>query len=281
MIVDCHVHLFHNRVISDRSWFISKDAAFGALYSSPKSKIATPSQIIRYMDEFSISKAVVFGFPWSEPELFRENNEAVLEFSAIYPDRIIPFATFGVNNPDAACAEAEKTLRHGFKGLGELSAYETGWDKESLRTLKECINSASHFNKPVMIHVNEPVGHKYPGKIHTDFDALLKIIGLFPNVDFILAHFGGGIFFYALMPEISSLLKRAYLDTAACPYIYDSRIFQIGVQLMGENNIIFGSDYPLLSYDRYARELGNSSLSLQQKEKICGHNAMRLFNLQT
>ncbi len=279
MIVDCHIHLFHSKVASDRSRFITSDASFGALYSSPKSRIATPSQIIDYMDECSISKAVVFGFPWENPQMFIENNEAVLEFSSKHPDRIIPFAAFALNDPEKACAEAQRTLENGFMGLGELSMYETGWDKTALNTLRECVRFASSLKKPVMIHVNEPVGHYYPGKINTDFDALLKMIGQFPEVDFILAHFGGGIFFYALMPEIKALLSRTYLDTAASPYIYDCRIYDIGVQILGENNIVFGSDYPLLGYKRYAREFDSSSLTSSQKEKILGSNARKLFHI--
>ena len=279
MIIDCHIHLFQSKVASDRSRFIHADPSFGALYSSPKSRIATPSQIIDYMDECSVNKAVVFGFPWTNSELYIENNETVLEFGSKYPDRIIPFATFALNDPEKACAEAQRTLQNGFMGLGELSMYENGWNQTALNTLRECAGFASHFKKPVMIHVNEPVGHHYPGKINTDFDALLKVIGQFPDVDFVLAHFGGGIFFYALMPEIRALLSRTYVDTAASPYIYDSRIYDVAVQIMGENNIVFGSDYPLLRYERYARDIDTSSLTLSQKERILGSNAKKLFNL--
>ena len=279
MIIDCHIHLFQSKVASDRSRFIHIDPSFGALYSSPKSWIATPFQIIDYMDECSIQKAVVFGFPWINPELYMENNETVMEFAIKYPDRIIPFATFAMNDPDKACAEALRTLKNGFLGIGELSMYESGWDQTNLNALRECVGFASHFKKPVMIHVNEPVGHNYPGKINTNFDALLKVIGQFPDVDFILAHFGGGVFFYALMPEIRALLARTYVDTAASPYIYDSRIYDVAVQIIGENNIVFGSDYPLLRYERYARDLETSSLTLSQRESILGSNAKRLFNL--
>ncbi len=279
MIVDCHIHLFQDRVISDRSRFVHQDAAFRTLYSSSKSRLATTSQIIEYMDEFSISRSVVFGFPWSDSELFRENNDAIMEFASKYGDRIIPFATFGLDNPDKALAETERIVKNGFRGLGELSAYESGWDSKSLQTLRDCVSLVSSGDKPVMIHVNEPVGHHYPGKIYTDFDGILKIIGQFQNVDFILAHFGGGVFFYTLMPEIGALLKRAYVDTAACPYIYDSRIYDISVSLVGENNILFGSDYPLLRYDRYALQMDKSSLTTAQKEKIRGSNAVQLFKL--
>ncbi len=278
MIIDCHVHLFQDRVIEDRSPFVASDKAFGALYSSPKSRIATPIQIIEYLDNNSISKAVVFGFPWKQRDLFRENNDAVLEFSSKYPDRIIPFATFGLSDPDEAYFEAEKTLKSGFKGLGELSMYETGWDKSSLSTLKASVQIAAKAEAAVMLHVNEPVGHYYPGKIYTSFDGLLELIAEFPKVDFILAHFGGGIFFYALMPEIRNILTNTYVDTAASPFIYDPAIYEIALKILGENNILFGSDFPLLGFQRYAREVDNLSLTASQKDKIFGQNALQLFN---
>ncbi len=281
MTVDCHIHLFQSRVRVDRSDFILKDSAFAALYSTPKARISTPDQIIDYLDENSISVAVVFGFPWKDPDLYRENNDAVLEFSLRYSDRIIPFATFGLNNPQEACVETERTLSSGFRGLGELSMYDTGWDRTSLKSLQECLNIASGHESPVMLHVNEPVGHHYPGKIYTDFDGLIKLIGQNPRVDFILAHFGGGIFFYALMPEIGAILSRTYLDTAAAPFIYDTRIYEMCMRVLGENNILFGSDYPLLGLARYQRDIDKSLLTPEQKEKLLHVNASRLLGLVT
>jgi predicted TIM-barrel fold metal-dependent hydrolase len=231
------------------------------------------------MDKFSISKAVVFGFPWQDQELFRENNDAVLEFASRKPERIIPFATLGLDNADAACVEVERSLKSGFRGIGELSMYENGWDKASIGTLNDCVRIASSYRVPVMLHVNEPVGHNYPGKVFVDFNELLATIGKFPDVDFILAHLGGGIFFYSLMPEIAAILKNTYVDTAATPYIYDSRIFDISVNLMWEDRVLFGSDYPLLGLERYLREFEKSSMTDAQKNKILGQNAMGLLKL--
>ncbi len=279
VIIDSHIHLFQNRVLSDRSEFLHKDKAFCALYSPRKSRLASRSQIIDYMDKFSISKAVVFGFPWQDPELFRENNDAVLEFASRKPERIIPFATLGLDNADAACVEVERSLKSGFRGIGELSMYENGWDKASIGTLNDCVRIASSYRVPVMLHVNEPVGHNYPGKVFVDFNELLATIGNFPDVDFILAHLGGGIFFYSLMPEIAAILKNTYVDTAATPYIYDSRIFDISVNLMWEDRVLFGSDYPLLGLERYLREFEKSSMTDAQKNKILGQNAMGLLKL--
>ncbi|MDD3471539.1 MAG: amidohydrolase family protein [Syntrophaceae bacterium] len=279
MIIDCHVHLFHDSVVSDRSEFVLRDQAFGALYSSPQARIASSAEIIDYIDKFSIAKAVVFGFPWKDRDLYLRNNDAVLEFSQKFPDRIVPFATFGLSTSHLLHRDIEQIIESGFKGLGELSMYETGWDYSSISALRECLIIASQSSMPVMIHVNEPVGHKYPGKIHIDFAEIAKLISDFPETDFILAHFGGGIFFYALMPEIRDALKRTYVDTAACPFIYESKIFEVCISIFGEDRILFGSDYPLLGLNRYLKELDKSSLAPSQKQGILGYNASKLMGL--
>jgi len=128
-----------------------------------------------------------------------------------------------------------------------------------------------------MIHVNEQVGHPYPGKIPVDFQGLLHMIQANPNVDFILAHFGGGVFIYGLMPEIAKILSRTYLDTAASPFLYDYRIFEIACRIMGVEKIMFGSDYPLLPLARYLKELDKAGVDEKIRAGILGGNIQKLL----
>ena len=92
MIIDCHIHLLPRRVRADRTPFCQSDTAFGSLFSSSKSKLASEQEIIDYLDGSHIDKAVVFGFPWEKHDLVKENNDQIWDFHERYPDRIIPFA---------------------------------------------------------------------------------------------------------------------------------------------------------------------------------------------
>jgi uncharacterized protein len=278
MVMDCHIHLLPREVRQDRSRFFERDSAFASIYSLPKARLASEAQIMQYLDDSGIDRAVVFGFPWEDPELVKQNNDEIWDFYEQNPRRIIPFAVLSPGGGDVATREAQRTLSAGFGGIGELAMYHGGWSEADFEALTPSLELAEQYHAPVLIHVNEPVGHHYPGKIAVDFQGLLRLISDHPLVDFILAHFGGGIFVYGLMPEVGKILGRTYLDTAASPFLYDSRVFDIACRIMGPEKILFGSDYPLLPLSRYLKELDKTSLDVNVKERILGGNLRRLLD---
>ncbi|MGC8659780.1 MAG: amidohydrolase family protein [Desulfomonilaceae bacterium] len=277
MMIDCHTHLLLRTAQQDRSVFFESEVAFRSLYSSPKARISTTADILRYLDESGIDRAIVFGFPWENYETSKRNNDEIWDFHVRYPDRIIPFATFSITERDLAYLECQRTLNGGFSGLGEISMYEIGWSLSDFENLKPCLNAARLKGVPVMLHVNEPVGHNYPGKVSMDIRALFKTIKAFPDLDIILAHFGGGFFIYSLMPEIGATMKRVYVDTAAAPFIYDSRIFTTALRCLGEDNVLLGTDYPLLGTKRYLKLMDEAGIQGTVKDKILGNNVLKIL----
>jgi uncharacterized protein len=277
MIVDAHIHLLPKRVQQDRTPFCLSDAAFGSLYANPKAKVVSEDDIIAYLDRSEIDKAIVFGFPWEDHDLVARNNDEIHYFSERFPGRIIPFAVLSTSGGPKAHREAFRCLEGGFSGIGELAMYHRGWSLADFEELSPSLELAEIWKVPVLIHVNEPVGHDYAGKIPVDFRGLLRIIQAHPDVDFILAHFGGGIFVYGLMPEVAALFSRTYLDTAACPLLYDPRVFEVASRIMGPDKIIFGSDYPLLPLSRYLKEFDKAGLDGDLKAGILGENISRIL----
>jgi len=277
MIIDAHIHLLPRQVQQDRTLFCRNDPAFGSIYSSPKAKIASEEDIIAYLDRSEIDKAVVFGFPWYDEGLVARNNDEIWSFAERHAGRILPFAVLAASGGPSAAREALRTLEGGFSGIGELAMYERGWSQIDFEGLSPSLDLAERWNVPVLIHVNEPVGHEYPGKIHVDFQGLLGAIQSHPNIDFILAHFGGGIFVYGLMPEVAAIFGRTYLDTAASPFLYDPRVFEVVSRIMGSDKIIFGSDYPLLPLSRYLKEFDKACLTPDLRAGILGENFSRIL----
>ncbi len=277
MIIDAHVHLMPKLVRDCREDFLAGEPAFAALYCSEKAKLADEEDILRYLDESEIDRAVVFGFPWQSHDLVRQNNEEIWDFHDRHPDRVIPFAVLAPKGRDLVEAEAARVIKAGFRGIGELAVYHGGWTLEGFETLDPVLTMAAQAQIPVLIHVNEPVGHCYPGKIDVDYSGLLRLIESNPDVDFILAHFGGGIFVYALMPEIARIMHRTYLDTAAGPYLYAPSIFEVVSTIMGPDKLLFGSDYPLLGLKRYLKELDKAGVDGDFRRAILGDNMERLL----
>jgi len=142
--------------------------------------------------------------------------------------------------------------------------------------MKEAFSMAQEAGVPVLIHYNEPLGHDYPGKGKVGLREIEVLIRAFQGVDIVLAHLGGGFFFYELMPEIRKICSRVWYDTAAAPFLYDRKIYRIAFQVVGER-LLFGSDYPLLSPSRYLRDM--EELDEGEKEALLEANARRLLRL--
>jgi predicted TIM-barrel fold metal-dependent hydrolase len=96
----------------------------------------------------------------------------------------------------------------------------------------------------------------------------------------ILAHWGGGIFWYNLMKrEVSETLANVWFDTAASPFLYRPDIYRLAMELAGEDKVLFGTDYPLIAPKRYFDEIAQAGLTAEQKNKVCGLNTAALFRL--
>ena len=127
-------------------------------------------------------------------------------------------------------------------------------------------------------HASEPVGHVYPGKGSVTPEALYPFILRYQELNIVLAHWGGGLPFYALMPEVKAALSNVFFDTAASPYLYDRAVYGQAAENVGEARIMFGSDYPLLSPARLLKEIESTTLTAEAKKAITGENARRVYN---
>ena len=177
---------------------------------------------------------------------------------------------------EEAAQEAERCASAGLVGIGELHPDTQGYDLGDERTMGPLMEAAGALGLIVLTHSSEPVGHMYQGKGETRPEVLWRFIQNFPDATIVCAHWGGGLPFYALMPEVKEGLANVYFDTAASPFLYDRRVFEAGVGLVGAGRILLGSDYPLLQASRLLRQVEKAELSEGEKEAIRGGNAGRL-----
>jgi len=279
MIIDVHTHIFPSHIRQNRERFFPSESAFKLLYQSPKSRLVSGLDLINAMDQNRVDRAVIFGFPWTDIQLAKAHNDYIMEMVQKHPDRLAGMGCFDPTSIGAA-AEAERCLAGGLSGIGELAFYQSGIDEFALTQLQPVMEMCEHRSVPVLIHTNEPVGHDYHGKTPITLSQIYGLIKRFAANNIILAHWGGGLIFYALMKkEVKDSLKNVYFDTAASPYLYDPEIYQLAVQLIGIDKILFGSDFPLLAPEKYFNEMQQCGLAQEEIDKICGLNAKRLFNL--
>jgi len=280
MKIDVHTHIFPPEVVSNREAFFDNEPAFRLLYGSPKAKIVTAEGLITMMDELGIDVAVTFGFPWESMEMTKRHNDYILESAAKYDGRLIPLACVFPLTKEAEF-EVARCLESGAMGAGELAIYGEASTDEAIAAYGRIADVVRRHGKVMLIHANEPIGHSYPGKAPYGLAFYYEILKRCADVPVILAHWGGGIFFFgSLKKEVDNVFKNTYFDTAASPFLYKPCVYKLACQIVGADRILLGTDYPLLKPDKYFSEMNAAGLTPEEKEKISGLNAVELFNIR-
>ncbi len=279
MVIDFHTHIFPSYFREKKDAFFSQEPAFEALYRSASSRLSSRVELLRTMEEQGTERSVIFGFPWETAEHFRRHNDYIIESVRRHPDKLIGFCCFSPLSPQGP-EEVKRCLDAGLAGVGELAVYGSGFSEEIIRTLHGVMEICADRSVPVLFHTNEPVGHVYPGKTPVQLNEIYSLIKRYPSNKIVLAHWGGGLFFYSLMKkEVREVLKNVWFDTAASPYLYAPLVYRIAGELLGFEKILFGSDYPLLKPDKYFREMAEAGLSSEALGMVKGENAARLLGL--
>jgi predicted TIM-barrel fold metal-dependent hydrolase len=277
VIIDFHTHIFSPKLIANRERYAAKDRCFSTLYSNPKARLATANDLIAEMDSSGVDKSVILNIGWTSHDLCAETNDYLLESAAKYPNRLISFIMVQPLAGDRALREIERCAESGAKGVGELRPDVQGIDLSDRKVIGPFVEAMIEWGLILLSHADEPVGHPHPGKGAVTPAVLYPFIEAYPELKLVLAHWGGGLPFYTLMPEVKATLKNTWFDSAASPYLYSPAIYQKVTELSGVDKILCGSDWPLLGQTRCLREVKSQNLPFA--DKILGGNAAALLGI--
>ena len=275
MIIDFHAHIFPPEIAGDRGRFLD-DENFRLLYESPSSRMIHGGELLSIMDRTGLDRAVCMGFPWKTEKYRALQNGYLARAADESGGRLIPFMSMPFNDNSALVKEARALREMGAAGIGEVAFYAEGFGKEQEQYLASLLEAAKAAGLPVCLHVNEPVGHRYPGKYEPELGRLFGILSSFTGHPVVLSHWGGGLFFYELMPEVRKALASAYYDTAASPFIYGDDIYSAARGIIGAERILFGTDCPLLDAGRYRPQV-EKYFPADEAEMVLGGNALRIL----
>jgi predicted TIM-barrel fold metal-dependent hydrolase len=277
VIIDFHTHVFPPWLKKDRAEYMKRDACFSLLYSQPRARLATTEELLAAMDEAGIDVSVVLNIGWVDHELCVKTNDYILDSVSRHPSRLIGFCAIQPRAGDAAMAEIDRCARAGARGIGELRSDVQAFDLADERTMKPVVDAALEHHLILLTHSSEPVGHEYSGKGGITPDILYSFITAFPEARLVCAHWGGGLPFYALMPEVAEALANVFFDTAATVFLYKAEIFEQAGHMIGSDKILFGTDYPLMHQNRVLAQVQSARLPEEDKAKILGANAQKLL----
>jgi len=277
VIIDFHTHILPHWLKERRNEYVKSDPCFSLLYAQPKARIATAEELIASMDEAGIDLSVVLNAGWVSHELCVKTNDYILDSISRHPKRLVGFCAVQPRAGDAAIAEIERCARAGAKGIGELRSDVQGFDLADKKTMKPLVDTVLKYDLILLTHCSEPVGHEYIGKGHITPDIVYSFVTSFPELRTVCAHWGGGLPFYALMPEVARALGNVFFDTAATVFLYKAEIFEQVSRIIGSNKILFGTDYPLMRQDRVIAQVRAAQLSEKDKAGILEANARKLL----
>lgn len=268
---------------------------------------------IRDMDVARVDLAVISltspNVFWGGEEVSAETarlcNDEMAEVQRTYPDRIRWFASLPWQYPARATAELERAHAKGAAGV----FVSANVDEESLTAPRFAPVWAAIDAKalPVLVHPTTPPGvaqldmarYNLVASIGFTFDTSLAVARMiydgffdrYTRLKIIAAHAGGALPYligrldvvYENMPGAretialppSEYMSRLYYDSVT----YRQSALQMCVDVGGEDNVMYGSDYPHNIGDMRGCLGRVDSLAASARRKVRGLNARRIFNL--
>ena len=274
------------------------------LFSPPKMTARLDEQI-EAMDRAGVDRAALHvgvWLDWLDLKAARLINDRMAEAAAQYPGRIIPLAHVPPLEPDAARELKRAVVDLGCKGVA-INTHVGGvlLDDEKMHPFYRAV---SELDVPILVHpaAEIPLAHPHgmeqfnlTRNLGRAFDTTINMARLtlggtldrFPNLRFIFSHLGGAFF------AIKNRLNPAYFDKRAKGYFdkYKRRIFidtappfwspeeiRFAVRMMGENQVLMGSDFPTIDRLRDAVKIvRQAKTTALVKKKVLGANAQKLF----
>lgn len=280
MIIDFHTHVFPPQIKKNRNKYIDSDPCFAILYSDKNAKLTTADELIESMDRAGVDVSVILNIGWTTHELCVETNDYILESIARYPDRLVGFCSVQPRSIHAALDELERCAKGGIRGVGEIRPDIQLLDLLDNELMDPFTDTLKKHNLILLTHSSEPVGHIYPGKGAVTPEVLYPFIAEHPELTIVCSHWGGGLPFYALMPEVKKAMPNVYFDTAASPFLYSPQIYGQAAAIAGSDKILLGSDWPLLAQERLIKEVESTGLPAETKARILGGNAQKLLGIK-
>jgi len=239
---------------------------FGSEAFERTKALKTPEDLISAMDIGGIDQSIL-AIPDDEPE-------PALKVLEKYPDRLFGAALMDV--------------RKGMTELKRLDAYVRDYP------VKAAVICAAAFEKPYNASIYYPLytkcieldiavvpvvgiaGPRWPSEVQNPI-YLDEVCWFFPELRVVMSHIGEPWQFTC----VKLMLKwdNLFLDTASfAPKHYPKEIVYF-LNTRGTNKVIFGTDYPVLTFERCIKEVQELGLKEQVLPKFFAQNAIKAFKL--
>ena len=239
-------------------------------------------------------------------EVARFLNDHISELVNNNPKRFVGLGTVPMQNPEMAIQELERCKEIGLKGI-QIGSHINDWNLDR-QELFPVFQKCQELDMSVFIHPWDMMGQQKMGKywlpwlVGMPAETSLAICsmifgGVFerlPDLRVAFAHAGGSFpatigrieHGFNVRPDLCALdnnknpkdyLGSFYVDSL----VHDKEMLDYVVNLIGENRVCLGTDYPFpLGELEPGKLIHSMSFSDKKKAKLLGENAMDWLNIE-
>ncbi|MGQ9720160.1 MAG: amidohydrolase family protein [Candidatus Jordarchaeum sp.] len=236
----------------------------------------TPEEMIQEMDEAGVEKVILSAFVYKEMKV---DNDYIAKVCDQFPDRCIGCGTVDPRDGMKAVREVERIVNDLHMKAIKLEPYAYGDEIVGLPPNHKYYYPIYAKCVELDIPVTIQIGHTGPllpsecaRPIYLDEVALF-----FPELRIIGGHLGQP--WHEEMMILAWKFPNVYVDSSARAPKYWPESFKLYAATWGQDNVLWGTDYPLLTFKRCIDEIEQLGLSEQAKRKILRDNAIKVFKL--
>jgi len=258
MLVDVHAHFYHERT-GRADWRERNESRLTA-----GDRIGIDWHVASILSSWGHTSPTYFP---SAADLSVANQQLRL-LAAEHPTRIKGYVAVNPNFPAHALEEIARGAEAGMIGV-KLAASRRADDP----LLDPVCEVARDFGLPVLHHVWQHRRHEWPGQEASDGVELCRLAARHPQVNFLLAHLGGGGDWLHTL-RAARTHGNVYLDLSGSGV--DGGMLDAALSAVGAERLLWGADVTLctgLAKLRYLERL----LPSPEFDLVRGGNAARLF----
>lgn len=281
-VCDAHIHFFSRRFLETLGSQCGKDprdVATAAGWDFPGNAEELAQRWNAEMDQFGIDRAVLIAsVPGDEP--------SVIAAQAVAPGR---FYAYAMINPLAQ--DAVNPVLNAICLFPAMQGYSMHDSRVAALLDQAAANSQAVFVHcgVLTVGVRKKLGLPSPFDMRYSNPLELHAVALkYPQVPFVIPHFGAGYFREALM--LADLCPNVYLDTSSSNswMRYEglelATVLRRALDVVGASRLLFGTDSSFFPrgwnhevYERQSRTLSDLGISSTDARLILGENLQRLF----
>lgn len=262
-LIDAHAHIFPDKIAGKAS------VAIGDFYNNfhGMEGDGTLTRLMELGGQAGVDHYVVFSAA-TRPEQVQSINDFIAVQMNANPGKVTGLGTLhpDMENPEE---EIDRIIALGLKGIKLHPDFQEFYvDSPAAKRLYAYLEG----KLPVLFHAGD---FRYP---YSSPRRIAQVSDEFPGLQIIAAHFGG---WSEWREAIEWIVPRENICVDTCSSLYsmsDDEAYKI-IEMYGAHRVLFGTDYPMWTYQEELAKLRRLPLTHEEQEQIYWQNAQRIFSI--